>query len=143
MNIFDELKDKPEGVYVRFQMKLVEMQDADAPDQNDEGFWPSLDRDAAGWIGDNPEKDFDTQMREARERYTAWENGDWNYIGVKAKALIFLKTGACVINYGPLESSGLWGIESDADEYHAEVYAEQREELEALFEGMRGVTYLG
>jgi hypothetical protein len=104
--------------------------DCGRPDDNDEGFWPSLDRTAPGWIGDNPERSYDEQMEAARERMAAFERGDWGYIGVRARAALAIPIGQGCSRLMTVESAGLWGIESDSDsEYLASVFADEQEQL--------------
>jgi hypothetical protein len=102
----------------------------DLPDENDEGFWPSLDRKAAGWIGDNPERSFAEQQEAAEERMAAFKRGDWGYIGVRARAALAIPIGQGCRRLMTVESAGLWGIESDSDaEYLASVFADEQETL--------------
>jgi hypothetical protein len=52
---------------------------ADRPDEMDSGFWPSNDKDAAGYV---PAKDFDKEQKRAEEVMRAWKNDEWFYCGV-------------------------------------------------------------
>lgn len=56
--------------------------DRGRPDERDEGFWPSLDRSAPGWIGDNPPKPFDQQMAECEAVMVRYKAGKMVYCGV-------------------------------------------------------------
>jgi hypothetical protein len=106
--------------------------DSGLPDENDDGFWPSLDRKAAGWIGDNPERSFSEQQEAAEERMAAFKRGDWTYIGVRARAALAIPSGRDCYRLMTVESAGLWGIESDSDsDYLASVFADEREALKA------------
>lgn len=113
---------------------LVHITDSDhgRPDENDEGFWPSLDRDAPGWIGDNPPQSYAEQMESAKARMAAFEAGEWGYVGVRARAELAIPCGRDCYRLMTVESAGLWGIESDSDsEYLASVYEEERDNLKA------------
>jgi hypothetical protein len=104
--------------------------DSGRPDDNDEGFWPSLDRKAAGWIGDNPERSYAEQMADAQTRMDRFNEGAWHYIGVRARAELAIPVGQGCRRLMTVESAGLWGVESDSDpDYLASVYADEREAL--------------
>ena len=51
---------------------------ADKPEERDCGFWPSLDPNAAGYIGDGNgwRKRFDEQQAKAKFVMAAWKNDD-------------------------------------------------------------------
>jgi hypothetical protein len=65
-------------------------------------------------------------------RLDAWRNGEWHFVGVRARAAIKVPHGInpqCWIT-SELLSPGLWGIESDSShEYFLQVYQEEREIL--------------
>lgn len=78
---------------------------ADNPDQRQDGFWPSLDLNVAGYIGDGPEP----QKRLAAEQVKAfaimnsWQADEWFYCGIVlsvSRAGVLLETHA----------AGLWSI---------------------------------
>ena len=56
----------------------------DAPDKRQDGFWPSLYKDAPGFIG--PGKNFRQRFDDAQARAEhimgAWRKDDWFYCGV-------------------------------------------------------------
>jgi hypothetical protein len=109
----------------------------DRPDANDEGFWPSLDKAAPGYVGENPTVPFIVQMQAASDRMAAWENDEWRFIGIRAKAEIKVPIGGNSITTYSLMSAGLWGIESDApDSYKKEIFEDQKEELRSHIEAM-------
>ena len=141
MNIFQTLRNKEKGLYVNFKIRTVDDDNQEAPDKNCDGYWPSLNPNDAGYIGENPKKSFDQQMEEARQRLRDWELGRWNYIGVYAVAQIHDHCGGCITTY-TLESSGLWGIESDNDDYIQEVFKEQCDELRDVLGRMNPVNYI-
>lgn len=115
---------------ITFKMEKIVDDLQEAPDENDEGFWPSLNKDDAGYVGEKPVVSFSEQMQAATERMAAWRRRDWGYICVRAKALIAIPVGQCGICTYELESAGVWGIESDSEESHLqEIYDEQKVEL--------------
>ena len=71
---------------------------------------------------------------------TAWRNGEWHFVGIRARAVIKIPYGInpeCWIT-SELLSPGLWGIESDSgDEYFQEVYQEERTELIAMLASLK------
>jgi hypothetical protein len=76
----------------------------DAPDQMQDGFWPSKDTEDAGYV--LPEN-YDAAMDKAREVMRAWRNSEWFYCGVAvtvSKKDILL-TGEF--------SNALWGVEAN------------------------------
>ncbi|MGH7086046.1 MAG: hypothetical protein ACREFN_13760 [Acetobacteraceae bacterium] len=62
-------------------------------------------------------------------RLAAWRNGEWRFVGIRARAAIKIPCGwnpDCWIG-SELFSPGLWGIESDSgEEYFEEVYRDER-----------------
>jgi hypothetical protein len=75
---------------------------------------------------DDP-KDRDEGMTNKREQ--AYYSGEWNYIGIKARAIIIVIRMNCGTIY-TLESSGLYGIESDSgEEYLNEVFESEKDSL--------------
>lgn len=60
--------------------------DMGAPDENSDGFWPSRDRTAPGWIGDNPAKSFETQQEECEAVIARHKAGKMVYCGVVVTA---------------------------------------------------------
>ena len=116
----------PQQVHINWMRILKTDDTSDKPDERDEGFWPSRRKSAAGYV--DPEN-FDAEMAKAKARMQAWEDGDWYYVGVIARATIHIPIGGNSFRIMEVESSGLWGIESDAGEYLNEVYAEEKAEL--------------
>lgn len=115
---------------IKWTREVITDSDCGRPDDNDCGFWPSLDPEEAGYIGANPERSYEEQMTAAEERMAAFNAGEWGYIGVRAKAEIWIPIGSGCYRIMELESAGLWGIESDSDsEYLESVYADERAAL--------------
>jgi hypothetical protein len=67
---------------ITYRATIEREDDAGAPDKNSEGFWPSLDKDAPGWVGENPLRTYDEQMANCREVMTRWKTGKMVYCGV-------------------------------------------------------------
>lgn len=119
-------------LHISWTRLLIPDEHADAPDDSDDGFWPSQDPDAAGYIGPNPERSFEEQQEAAEARMEAWRAGDWGFVGIVARAVVHIPQGGQSFRVLTLDSAGLWGVESDAGEaYLAEVYAEQKADLMA------------
>lgn len=107
----------------------------DKPDERQDGFWPSRDEKAAGWV--QPEN-FDAEMAKATRVMNAWLKDEWFFCGVAV-------TVAC--NEVPLTqefTNALWGIECNypdsdnaylmevANELLAEAISEARATLAKL-----------
>jgi hypothetical protein len=75
---------------------------ADAPDQRDEGFWPSHDMESAGYV--LPEN-YQSELAKAERVMAAWKNDEWFYCGV---AVTIAKHDVQLTK--PYDSA-LWGIE--------------------------------
>jgi hypothetical protein len=73
---------KPNGFYVQFECVMLPDDCSDAPDQRSDGFWPSKEPDAAGYVG---ESNYADEMAKAEERMAGWKRGDWYYVGVRAR----------------------------------------------------------
>ncbi len=63
------------------------------------------------------------------KRMKGLNDGSWSYIGIEAAATVKYPTGNNSYRLETLSSSGLWGIESDCDDYLQEVMKEQIDEL--------------
>lgn len=121
--------ERPQKLHIRWTMETPRDDTASAPDEMDDGFWPSLDPEAAGWIGDNPEKPFEVQQAEAESRMVAWRDDKWEYVGVVARADILLPIGGGSFRMMSFRSVGLWGIESDAGDYLRQMFEEEKDAL--------------
>ena len=80
----------------------------DAPDQRQDGFWPSLYKDDAGFIGaGNGWQDrFDAAQARAEAVMAAWNNDEWFYCGVILSVAI---DGLILDRF----AASLWGIEAN------------------------------
>tara|TARA_R100000935_G_scaffold7355_1_gene15576 strand:- start:2271 stop:2786 length:516 start_codon:yes stop_codon:yes gene_type:complete len=94
----------------------------DAPDQRQDGFWPSLHKDAPGFIGEAdqesvrgtdspPERNgfrerFSKAQAEAEAVMDAWRKGDWFYCGI---VLSVSFEGVTLAEH----ATSLWGVEAN------------------------------
>jgi hypothetical protein len=74
----------------------------DTPDERMDGFWPSHDPKAAGYV--KPEN-YDEQYAIAQRVMDAWNNDEWFYCGI---GMIIERAGVSLIGS---YSVALWGIE--------------------------------
>lgn len=78
-----------------------------------------------------------------RARSKAYEEGEWWFVGCYAQATVSYPIGDKSRRLENLQSGGLWGIESDADDQYQREIAQQeildlRAHLEALGIGLAG-----
>ena len=68
----------------RIVARIVRDDSPDAPDQRQDGFWPSLYKDAPGFIGpgNNFRERFAKAQAEAEAIMEAWRKDDWFYCGI-------------------------------------------------------------
>lgn len=124
-----ESPNRPQKLHIQWQMRTIEDESADRPDQMCDGFWPSTDSEDAGFIGENPATPFEQQMEEAQARMDAFDAGDWGFVGIVAVANLLIPIGGGSFRIMTLQSAGLWGIESDSGEYLLEVYEDEKASL--------------
>lgn len=123
---------RPQRLAIHWTMETPRDNHASAPDQMQDGYWPSLDPEDAGFIGEGKTAaDLKREKAKARLRYNRWLGDAWHYVGVVARAVVFIPAGGQSFRVLELRSAGLWGIESDSGSYLRDVYEEQREELRA------------
>lgn len=137
----------PQQVHLIWEKETVPEEYQQAPDKMQDGYWPSLDKDDDGYIGDKTDDDeLDAEYAKARKRFNDWENGIWYYVGVVAKLTIYIPSGGTSFHVLTVQSAGLWGIESDSGEYLDDVYQEQKaelkSELDTLAEALSGGTVI-
>lgn len=96
----------------------------DAPDECQDGFWPSLYPDNAGFIGaGNGWRDrFHAAQARAERVMAAWKNDDWYYCGVVLSAAI---DGLTLTDH----AASLWGIEANYPDSDNAYLAEVANEL--------------
>lgn len=73
----------------------------DTPEQRDDGFWPSKDKSAAGYV--LPEN-YDAELKKAKRIMKAWKNDEWFYCGV----VLSVELDDEIIDD---HAGGVWGIE--------------------------------
>lgn len=112
---------------------------ADKPDERSDGFWPSREPEAAGYV--LPEN-FDAEQAKAEEIMRAWLNDEWHYSGV-----------AVTVECADVELAGkyefaVWGIERNypgsdnsyltmvANELVGEAIEAAKKKIAALTEGL-------
>ena len=80
----------------------------DAPDQRQDGFWPSLYPNDAGFIGSgNGFRDrFDKAQKRAEAVMAAWKKDEWFYCGV----ILSVAIEGLVLD---VHAASLWGIEAN------------------------------
>ena len=111
----------------------------DAPDQRQDGFWPSLYKDAAGFIG--PGNGFRQRFAEAQAKaeavMEAWRKGEWFYCGI---VLSVERDGIELDRH----AASLWGIECNYPGSDNSYLAEVANELlaEALDAGRAAAARL-
>lgn len=84
--------------------RIVRDDCSDAPDQRDDGFWPSQDQKSAGWVGDKTDEQFDKEVARAKAIMHAWQNDEWFYCGV---VLTVSRAGIVLDDH----AAATWGIE--------------------------------
>ncbi len=118
----------------------------DPPDQRQDGFWPSLFKNAPGFIG--PGNGFRQRFAEAQQNaeaiMAAWKAGDWFYCG------IVLSVAFDEVDLDA-HAASLWGVEANfpgsdnayltevANELLPEALSLAREALARLIEGKASV----
>lgn len=93
------------------------------PDQRQDGFWPSRDPNAAGYV--LPEH-FDTEKAKAERIMAAWENDEWFYCGIIVSAHIDLMGEQFCLSK---HAASLWGIECNYPDSDNDYLNEVAEEL--------------
>lgn len=116
------------------EARIVRDDSIDRPDERDEGFWPSRDPKAAGYV---PPEKFDTEMKKAKQAMEAWKNDEWFYAGV----VLSVSKGDIVLDD---HAAALWGIECNHPHSSNEYLSQVAEELlpEALKVGLDAVQRL-
>ena len=112
--------DKITGTYEGWKVtaRIARDDSIDAPDERDDGFWPSLDPDECGYIGSNDQAEFERQQANALKVLAAWENDEWFYRGVVISVARPVKVKGRVIDEIVLSdhAASLWGIECNFPE---------------------------
>lgn len=77
----------------------------DAPDERQDGFWPSLNPQDAGYIGPLSKRSFQRHTARAKAVMDAWKNDQWDYCGV---CVAVHKNG---VQLTGRYNNALWGVE--------------------------------
>ena len=102
---------RPDGVYVQFER--VETFDSDT----------RADDTCSGLFQDEDYKEED------QARLDAWQNDEWHYVGIIARAHVNVIRNGMGTTY-TLESAGLWGVESDSgEEYLSGIFGQEKATL--------------
>ena len=80
----DSISCAVNGIMYRATIKRDD--DSGAPDKEDEGFWPSLDPAAPGWIGENPERSYEQRKADCELVMARWKARKMVYCGVVLSA---------------------------------------------------------
>jgi hypothetical protein len=96
----------------------------DAPDQRQDGFWPSLYKDAPGCIGPGNgfRERFAKAQAEAEAVMEAWRKGDWFYCGIVLSVAL---EGVVLSEH----AASLWGVEANYPESNNAYLTEVANEL--------------
>lgn len=88
--------------------RLVRDDCGDAPDQRQDGFWPSLYKDDAGFIGagNGWRERFDVAQARAEAVMEAWRKDEWFYCGI---VLCVAVDGIILDDH----AASLWGLEAN------------------------------
>ena len=79
----------------------------DAPDQRQDGFWPTLDPQDAGYIGvGKTDADLEIAKANAQAVMDAWEADEWFYCGIVVRVS---RAGITLDDH----AASLWGIEAN------------------------------
>lgn len=88
---------------------------SDAPDERQDGFWPSLNPADAGYIGAKSRRTLGRAMAHAEEIMRAWRADEWFFCGVTISAHLSVDeydhdTGRFEVDLAE-HCASLWGIE--------------------------------
>ena len=80
----------------------------DAPDERQDGFWPSLYKDAPGFIGPGPNyrQRFAEAQARAKAVMAAWRKDEWFYCGI----VLSVALEGVTLN---AHDASLWGVEAN------------------------------
>ena len=81
--------------------------DSGPPDKHCDGFWPSLDPDSAGYIGDKSKRTLARHHAHARHVMDSWLRDEWHYYGI---VLNVFKNGVQLTDD---YAHATWGIEGN------------------------------
>lgn len=103
--------------------RIVRDDCGDAPDERQDGFWPSLYKDSAGFFGAGPNhrQRFDAAQARAEAVMQAWRNDEWFYCGI----VLSVSREGIVLD---AHAASLWGIEAnypDSSNYYLNTVANE------------------
>ena len=110
----------------------------DTPDARQDGFWPSLDKSDAGYIGeDKTRADLEAEAAKAQAIMDSWKAGDWFYCGI----ILSIAIDDTILND---HAASLWGIEANYPGTDNSYLSEVAEELvdEAIATGQAQLASL-
>ncbi|WP_439621118.1 hypothetical protein [Hyphomonas sp.] len=92
----------------RIVARIVRDDCPDAPDQRHDGFWPSLYKDAPGFIGpgNNFRERFARAQAESEAVMEAWRRDDWFYCGI----VLSVSLDGVILDEHAIS---LWGVEAN------------------------------
>lgn len=110
----DSIDTEIEGFHVKARIMRDDCRDA--PDERQDGFWPSLYKDAPGFIGPGNgwRARFDKAQARAEYIMRAWKADEWFYCGI----VLSVSLEGIVLDD---HAASLWGIEAnypDSDNAH-------------------------
>lgn len=92
---------------ITFTATIHQDDNNDAPDKNDDGYWPSKNPNDCGYIGKRARPSYKVQMAQATKRMELWREGSWCYYGVVITA------EKCGVELLREFDHALWGIEGN------------------------------
>jgi len=83
-------------------------------------------------------------IEQIRDRAEAFEDGEWHYVGTRARATVWIESKDGLVRY-VFESAGLWGTESDSDDdYFESIFEDECSNLKNDLVMLAGpITYEG
>jgi hypothetical protein len=119
--------------------RIVRDDCGDAPDERQDGFWPSLYKDAPGFIGAGPNhrKRFAKAQEQAEAIMQAWRKDEWFYCGI----VLSVSLEGVTLD---AHAASLWGIEANYPDGSNAYLTEVAQELlpEALDAGFAAARRL-
>ena len=128
---------------------LLEEDCPDAPDQRQDGFWPSLDPKEAGFIGQGKSiEDWRHANIRAKEIMRCWSDGEWYYAGlvlsVRFKGVLLASHAASLwgveVNYPDTDNSYLTQIANELLPHAMQAAQRERNRLCLLLCGAADVS---
>lgn len=104
--------------------RIVPDTSGEPPDARQDGFWPSLYKDASGFIGagNGWRERFETQQARAQSVMDAWRKDEWFYCGI----VLSVSRGGVVLDD---HAASIWGIEANYPDTDNSYLSEVADEL--------------